>query len=106
MDRPYRRYEILLPLKFNDGSPVPEALIDQTVGELKAHFGALSLETQRIEGLWPRHGHPQPDDLVRVFLDVPDTPENRQFFLDFKARLKIRFHQDDIWVTTHRLEIL
>jgi hypothetical protein len=43
---------------------------------------------------------------VRVFLDVPDTPENRQFFLAFKARLKLRFHQDDIWVTTHKLEIL
>jgi hypothetical protein len=106
MDRIYRRYEILLPLKFNDGSAVPEELIAETVGDLKQHFGALSLETQRIEGLWPRHGEPHPDDLVRVFLDVPDTPENRQFFVEFKAMLKVRFQQDDIWVTTHKLEIL
>jgi len=106
MDRNYRRYEILLPLKFNDGSAVPEELIEQSVAELKQQFGALSLETQRIEGLWPRHGHSVPDDLVRVFLDVPDTPENREFFLAFKERLKHRFHQDDIWVTTHPLEIL
>jgi len=106
MDQHYRRYEILLPLVFNDGSPVPEDLIAQSVGELKAQFGALSLETQRIEGLWPRHGHSQPDDLVRVFLDVPDTPENRRFFLAFKERMKERFQQDDIWVTTHLLEVL
>ncbi len=106
MDRPYRRYEILLPLAFNDGSPVPEELIAESVGELKQQFGALSLETQRIEGLWPRHGHSQPDDLVRVFLDVPDTPENREFFLGFKERMKQRFQQDDIWVTTHALEVL
>ncbi len=106
MDRSYRRYEILLPLKFNDGSAVPEALIAETVGDLKRHFGALSLETQRIEGLWPRQGEPHPDDLVRVFLDVPDTPENRQFFVEFKAMLKVRFQQDDIWVTTHKLEII
>lgn len=107
MDKIYRRYEILLPLAFNDLSPVPEALLEETVGELKRQFGALSLETQRIEGLWARHlGQPQPDDLVRIFIDVPDTAENRQFFIAFKASLKTRFQQDDIWMTTHLVEIV
>jgi hypothetical protein len=102
----YRRYEILLPLRFNDKSPVPEELLVETVGELKQQFGALSLETQRIEGLWARHGQPQPDDLVRIFIDVPDTPANRQFFQEFKERLKTRFQQDEIWIATHAVEIL
>jgi hypothetical protein len=40
------------------------------------------------------------DKLIRVFVDVPDTPENRAFFLSFKERLKSRFKQLDIWMTT------
>jgi len=46
------------------------------------------------------------DDLVRIFVDVPDTAENRQFFAEFKERLKARFQQIDIWMTTHLVEIL
>ena len=45
-----RRFEILLPLRFNDGSPVPDALIAETLVELRRRFGAVSSETQKIEG--------------------------------------------------------
>ena len=31
----WRRYEILLPLRFNDGQRVPKALLAQTVQELR-----------------------------------------------------------------------
>ena len=29
-----RRYELLLPLTFNDGQPIPESLLTQTVQDL------------------------------------------------------------------------
>jgi hypothetical protein len=41
---------------------------------------------------------------VRVFVDVPDVPESRQFFLELKERLKTRFQQLDIWMTTYPIE--
>jgi hypothetical protein len=37
-------------------------------------------------------------------VDVADTDENRQFFLDLKERLKLRFRQIDIRMTTYLLE--
>ena len=43
---------------------------------------------------------------VRIFVDVPDTVENRQFFIDFKERLKERFQQVDVWMTTYPLEVI
>jgi hypothetical protein len=43
---------------------------------------------------------------VRVFVDVPDISESRQFFVDFKQRLKARFQQIDIWMTTYPIEVL
>jgi hypothetical protein len=30
MDNPYRRYEVLLPLWFNDGTAIPDDLIGET----------------------------------------------------------------------------
>jgi hypothetical protein len=106
MDRPYRRYEILLPLRFNDGSAVPGELIADTLLELEQRFGAVSCETQTIQGRWRHQGQSFRDDLLRVFVDVADAPEHRQFFVEFKERLKSSFRQLDIWPTTHPLEII
>ncbi len=50
-----RRYEILVPLLFNDGSPVPEHLLVETFIELRKQFGAASWETQVLRGSW-EHG--------------------------------------------------
>ena len=36
-----RRYEILLPLQFNDQSSVPDSLLWETIEELEANFHAL-----------------------------------------------------------------
>ena len=96
-----RRYEILLPLKFNDGQPVPWSLIGESLVELRQRFGAVSWETQIIHGIWQHQGAEFRDDLVRVFVDVPDRPENRQFFIRLKVQLKSRFRQLDIWMTTY-----
>ena len=106
MSRSLRRYEILLPLRFNDGQPVPDDLVADTLLELEQQFGAVSSETQTIRGLWRREGESYRDDLVRVFVDVADEPEHRRFFLDFKERLKTLFQQIDIWMTTYPIEVL
>ena len=95
-----RRYEILLPSRFNDGSPIPPELIADTLLELEEKFGAISCETQIIHGLWRQEGVTYRDSLARVFVDVPDSLENRQFFVQFKERLKERFQQQEIWLTT------
>ena len=39
-----RRYEILLPSKFNDGRPIPPDLIAETLLELEREFGAASCQ--------------------------------------------------------------
>ena len=101
-----RRYEILLPLKFNNGEPVPWTLIGDALVDLRRRFGAVSWETQIIHGIWQHQEAEFRDELVRVFADVPDRPENRQFFSDFKEQLKSRFRQHDIWMTTYPIEVI
>jgi hypothetical protein len=106
MSTSFRRYEILLPLLFNDGQPVPYELVGTTLVELRARFGAVSWETQIIEGQWQHENQVYQDKLARIFVDVPDEPTHRQFFLEFKEKLKTRFKQLDIWMTTHPVERL
>lgn len=106
MSKSSRRYEILLPRWFNDQEPVPDELIADTLLELRGQFGAVSSETQIIRGLWEYQDQIYSDELVRVFVDVPDTPENRRFFQEFKERLKARFRQIDIWMTSCPIEII
>ena len=101
-----RRYEILLPSQFNDGRPIPQDLIADTLHELEQEFGAVSCETQIILGLWRREGELYRDSLARVFVDAEDTSQNRRFFVRFKDRLKKRFQQKDIWLTTYPVEVI
>jgi hypothetical protein len=81
-------------------------LIADTLLELRQQFGAVSSETQIIRGLWEHEGQSYRDELVRVFVDVTDSTESRQFFVDFKERLKERFQQIDIWLTTYPIEVV
>ena len=48
MNREFRRFELLVPLRFNDGEPIPEESIGITLAELQEQFGAVSFETQTI----------------------------------------------------------
>ncbi len=96
MPTQFRRYELLLPTSFNNGTPVPRMLMGQTVREIRKQFGAISVETQQIEGHWQHSGKVYLDLTARIFVDVPDTPENRQFFIEYKDKLKERLQQIDI----------
>jgi hypothetical protein len=106
MSTTFRRFEILLPLRFNDGRPIPPDLIADTLLELEQRFGAVSSETQTIHGFWQHQGQNFRDDLTRLFVDVPDTPDSITFFRDFKERLKKRFDQIDIWMTTYPVQVV
>ena len=106
MNASFRRFEVLLPRRFNDGSHVPDDVLVDTLLELEARFGAVSCETQTIHGIWRHEDLKYRDELIRAFVDAPDVPESRQFFLAFKERVKLRFRQHDIWMTTYPIEVL
>lgn len=105
MSSSWRRFEVLLPLRFNDGREVPPAWLAEAVLEIVERFGAASYETQKVEGHW-RHGAvTYRDDLVRIVVDVPDSPDNRQWVKEFKKRWKSRLEQLDLWVVSHPIDI-
>jgi hypothetical protein len=48
MTRSLRRFEFLLPRRFNDGTPVPDEVVVRLLLTLEARFGAVSAQTQTI----------------------------------------------------------
>jgi len=106
MSTSYRRYEILLPRRFNDGQPIPEEWLGEALIELRKRFGVASSQTQIIRGEWEFKGEVDSDEMARVFIDVEDTPESLEFFIQFRDRLKVKFRQLAIWMTSHVIDVL
>lgn len=49
MSNKWRRFEVLLPLQFNDGRDVPPDWLAEAVLEIVDRFGAASYETQKLK---------------------------------------------------------
>jgi len=85
---------------------VPPELLRETFRELEARFGAVSAEQQTIVGSWRQNQETYHDELLRIFVDVPRSDDHERFFSEFKERLKSRFQQLEIWVTSHDIRVL
>jgi hypothetical protein len=73
----YRRYEILLPTRHNDGTPVEPEEFLLVNSELAARFGAVSFLPEIIHGVWLQQGQRFEDENVRLFVDVEDSLRGR-----------------------------
>lgn len=101
-----RRYEILLPLTFNDGRPTPGELVEQTREELISRFGGATLSPGTFRGAWLHEGARYEDESLRLMVDADDTPEDRQFFVDLKPVLRARFEQLEIYITSFVVDVI
>jgi hypothetical protein len=64
------RYEILLPLEYNDGTPVEQEKFDDTRNELNNRFGGVTLDSIRVSGYWLSNGRLYADKLMRLRIDA------------------------------------
>jgi len=99
-----RRYEILLPLKHNDGRPVSQAVLYQTREDLLSEFDGVAVDPHSVLGVWQHGGERYEDELARITVDVDDTPENQAFFTNFKQLLLERFEQVEIYMISFPIE--
>ncbi len=100
-----KRYEVLLPLNYNDGSDIEPEKYDETAEELCERFGAVTQDTVQITGTWKYGGTRFRDRLLRLRVDSSD-PAAAAFFAANKESWKRRFQQIDIWITAHELEVI
>jgi hypothetical protein len=95
-----------LPVRFNDGRLVSGELLEQTREELIGQFGGVTFAPHTVLGLWVYDGGRFEDELRRLTVDVEDTPENQQFFAEYKAKLLARFEQVEIYIVSYPIDIV
>jgi hypothetical protein len=105
MNSKLRRFEILLPLQFNDGRDIPSELLAEAVLEIVENFGAASYETQKVEGHWRHQGILYRDNLVKIVIDAPDQEVNRNWMREYKARWKAKLDQLDLWLVSYAIDV-
>lgn len=102
--RPYvlkHEVEILLPLYYNDGTPVEFAKFQQTLFELTEKFGgcrATPTDEVAYEGLWKYRGVVYRDLIKTVLIEAPCRSSNYEWLARYKRRLEDRFQQIEIYV--------
>ena len=101
-----RRYEILLPVRHNDGRLVSWELLEQTREELVARFGGITGAPQTFLGIWVHEGTPFEEEMRRFTVDVDNTASNREFFARLKTTLRKRFEQIEIYIASYLVDIL
>jgi hypothetical protein len=101
----FRRYEITLPTRYNDGQPIEPEKFLITRREIAARFGALTFVPQPVHGEWSHQGVHYEDMNIRIVVDVEDTSDNAEFFHRVKQTLKERFQQIDIWIVSYEIRI-
>lgn len=105
MSNRLRRFEILLPLQFNDGRSVPDEWLAEAVLEIVEHFGAVSYEPQKVEGHWRHQGVLYRDNLVKIVVDTTDEESNREWMRKYKARWKEKLEQLELWLVSYTIDL-
>ena len=105
MNSKLRRFEILLPLQFNDGREVPPDWLAEAVLEIVEKFDAASYETQKVEGHWRHQGVLYRDNLVKIVIDASDEESNREWMREYKARWKQKLEQLELWLVSYTIDV-
>lgn len=104
-----RRYEILLPARYNDGREIMHECMEcfpKTQMEVLDRFGALSYSPHAIMGVWTDQGMRYHDELFKLTVDIEDQPEHWRFIAHLKADLLTRFDQLEIYVVSYPIEVI
>ena len=103
-----KKYEIYLPLKYNDGREIEAEKIKQVREELIAVFGALTVSSQSApyQGTWKYSGVDFIDDIIKIEIIAGGDKQTERFFRQFKARLKRLLKQIDILITVQDIHTI
>jgi hypothetical protein len=109
MARTAKRYDIYLPLRYNDGTPIEREKFREVEVTLLQRFSGLTEVQQEnpLRGLWKGEAVVYEDEIV-VFsvIDFHPRQGGRRFFEQYKQLLKERFQQEEVLITVQSLEVL
>ena len=102
------KYEIYLPLKYNDGTGIEPEKLEEIQQQLIAVFGALTASSllAPFQGTWRYGGVEFVDDIIRIEIITERDLISNRFFKNFKRQLKRTLRQLDILITVQDIHTI
>ena len=107
MVRSARRYDMYLPLTFNNGKPIPDELFISVESRLLARFRGLTAQQKSfpLRGIWQGKSRLFLDQVITITaLDFRQNGSSR-FFARLKTTLLQKFQQLAILITESSLRV-
>ena len=103
-----KRYEIYLPINYNDGSRVEAWKFRQVKTELSGMFGGVTASplAAPFEGTWFHQGSEYRDMIIKFEIITSDDESIEVYFKNYKETLKEMFQQIDILITVQDLKTI
>jgi hypothetical protein len=100
-----KKYDIYLPLRYNDGRQIEDEKFDDVLYEC---FGGLTavLHEFPLRGLWSGESEAY-RDLIVIYttIDFESSESTTQFFEEYKESLKSQFQQEEILITVQEIGV-
>ncbi|HET8781280.1 MAG TPA: hypothetical protein VFM63_02590 [Pyrinomonadaceae bacterium] len=103
-----KKYEVYLPLKYNDGQEVEPEKLKEITQQLVAVFGAVTVSSLSapFQGTWRYGGVEFVDEIIRFEIITEQDFRSNLFFKKFKKQLKRTLRQFDILITVQTIETI
>ncbi len=106
-----KKYEIYLPLKYNDGTKIETEKIKQIREELVDVFGARTVSSQHApyQGAWNYRGSDIVEDImdiIKIEIIARADRKTQKFFRQFKERLKRLLKQIDVLIIAQDVRLI
>ena len=100
------KYDIYLPLKYNDGSDIDPGKLEEIQHQLLAVFPAITVSSlfAPFQGTWRYAGVEFFDYIIRI--EIVTKEDSNSFFKRFKRQLKRVLHQLDILITVQYIHTI
>lgn len=103
-----RKYDIYLPLKYNNGEAIESEKIVEVWDELAEAFGGITVSplSAPYQGRWKYGGVEYIDEIIKIEVVAANDRAAKKFLKEFKERLKESLQQIDILITTHGIQVI
>jgi hypothetical protein len=101
-----KEYDIFVPLRYNDGSPIEARKFQNLQARLLECFNGFTFFPQPNEGVWRMGDVTYRDEIVIYRVVSSKVRPTRRFMRQFKQELKRIFRQEEIFIIERDVEVL
>lgn len=101
-----KEYDIFVPLRYNDGSPVEPRRFRDLQVRLLEYFDGATFFPQPNEGMWRMGQVTYRDEIVVYRVVASKVRAARRFIRQLKEELKRTFKQEEIFIIERDVEVM